>query len=117
MSVVLFVLGGIIWFFVPLNGLLLNTLVGLTVSAISSFGFQVYLTRDHLPAKGSIDDIANITMPNTKRGVILEIEVNPSRNKPLNEVTYTNNKIRETIKNLDSDEREQTKESDPYLVK
>lgn len=83
----------------------------------SSFGFQVYLTRDHLPAKGSIDDIANITMPNTKRGVILEIEVNPSRNKPLNEVTYTNNKIRETIKNLDSDEREQTKESDPYLVK
>ncbi len=80
-------------------------------------GKQIRKANITVPAKGSTDDKATIKMPNTAGNVILEVEVNPSRNKPSNEVTYDNNRIRQTIENLGPDEEDQTGESDPYLVK
>ncbi|HHY70827.1 MAG TPA: hypothetical protein GX519_04045, partial [Thermoanaerobacterales bacterium] len=80
-------------------------------------GKQIRKANITVPAKGSTDDKATIKMPNTAGNVMLEVEVNPSRNKPSNEVTYDNNRIRQTIENLGPDEEDQTGESDPYLVK
>jgi len=50
-------------------------------------GNQVKRTTVTIPAKGDIADSANITMPNVSGSIVVEVEVNPSRNKPANEVT------------------------------
>lgn len=81
-------------------------------------GKQVRKANITVPAKSSAIDRVNLTMPNTSSAsVSLEVEVNPSRNKPSNETTYANNKITEKIEVLKTDDSPSTGASDPYLVK
>lgn len=81
-------------------------------------GKQVRKANITVPAKSSAIDRVNLTMPNTvSSSVTLEVEVNPSRNKPANETTYANNKITEKIEVLKTDDGPSTGASDPYLVK
>lgn len=79
-------------------------------------GKQVRKVTVTIPANGHITDKAKITMPNTNSNILVEVEVNPSRNKPADEVTWSNNKDSVTISNLGVDDEPQTGESDPYLV-
>ena len=79
-------------------------------------GNQVKRSTVTIPAKGDITDRVNITMPNGSGSITVEVEVNPSRNKPTNEVTWANNKDSVSVFNLGSDDEPQTGESDPYLV-
>jgi len=79
-------------------------------------GKQVRKVTVTIPANGHITDKAKITMPNTNSNVVVEVEVNPSRNKPANEVTWANNKDSVSVFNLGVDDEPQTGESDPYLV-
>lgn len=82
-------------------------------------GKQVRKGSITVPAKGNVIDRVNLTMPKIKEDAKakLEIEVNPSRNKPSNEVTYTNNKLVDEILCLGPDGGESMGASDPYLVK
>ena len=79
-------------------------------------GNQVKRSTVTIPAKGDVTDRVNITMPNGSGSITVEVEVNPSRNKPTNEVTWANNKDSVSVFNLGSDDEPQTGESDPYLV-
>jgi hypothetical protein len=57
-------------------------------------------------------------MPKVKEytTVKLEVEVNPSRNKPANEITWSNNKDSVSVFCLGVDDYPDAGESPPYLV-
>jgi len=81
-------------------------------------GVQAKRATVTIPAKGDIIDKANITMPKVKEytTVKLEVEVNPSRNKPANEITWSNNKDSVSVFCLGVDDYPDAGESPPYLV-
>jgi hypothetical protein len=92
----------------------------LTTDIIWKFaGKQVRKANITVPAKGKAYDKVNLTMPNVKenQAVVLEVEVNPSRNKPANEITFANNKIKEEVYCMGVDDEPLSGASDPYLVK
>lgn len=83
-------------------------------------GNQIRKVSITIPAKGSIVDSCKITMPSNVKSrarFSVEIEVNPSRNKPPKEVTWANNKISFNVFNLGVDDQDQREGSDPYLTK
>ena len=85
-------------------------------------GKEVRRASITVPANGYILDRANITMPSSTKEnamVLLEVEVNPSRTKPSNEITYSNNKVTERILclGIDDDGSGGGGIDPPYLVK
>jgi hypothetical protein len=82
-------------------------------------GKQIRKISITIPAKGVKEDGIKFTMPNVKDGatVNVEAEVNPGRNKPANEKTFANNKVKLPVECLGPDTRGQSEGSNPYLTK
>ena len=85
-------------------------------------GKEVRRASITVPANGYILDRANITMPSSTKEntmVLLEVEVNPTRTKPSNEITYSDNKVTERILclGIDDDGSGGGGIDPPYLVK